>query len=74
MRVHFHFNILAPLAADSISADYPYLRQITECAADLVSTLSELSCERDIRRDIANERVTCEVSVARKPLQVIRDL
>jgi hypothetical protein len=27
---------LAPLAADFISADYPYLRQITECAADLV--------------------------------------
>ena len=30
------FNILAPLAADLISADYPKLRQITECAADLM--------------------------------------
>jgi hypothetical protein len=27
---------LAPLAADFISADYPYLRQITECASYLV--------------------------------------
>ena len=36
MRIHCHFNILAPLVADFISADYPYLRQITECAADLV--------------------------------------
>jgi hypothetical protein len=27
---------LASLAADFISVDYPYLRQITECAADLV--------------------------------------
>ena len=31
-----YFNMLAPLAAEFISADYPYLRQITECAADLV--------------------------------------
>jgi hypothetical protein len=36
VRIHCHFNILALLVADFISADYPYLRQITECAADLV--------------------------------------
>ena len=30
------FNSLTPLAADLISADYPNLRQITECAADLM--------------------------------------
>jgi hypothetical protein len=30
------FQYLDPLAADFISADYPYLCQITECAADLV--------------------------------------
>jgi|ERR1700722_640211 len=36
VRIHCRFNILAPLVADFISADYPYLRQITECAADLV--------------------------------------
>ena len=35
-HIHFRFNILAQLAADFISADYPYLRQITECAADLI--------------------------------------
>jgi hypothetical protein len=35
-RIHCRFNILAPLAADFISADYPYLRRIAECAADLV--------------------------------------
>jgi hypothetical protein len=33
--IHCRFNILAPLVADFISADYPYLRQLTECAADL---------------------------------------
>ena len=32
MRIHCHFNILAPLVADFISADYPYLRHITECS------------------------------------------
>jgi hypothetical protein len=36
VRIHCRFNSLAPLVADLISADYPYLRQITECAADLV--------------------------------------
>ena len=41
VRIHCHFNILAPLAADFISADYPYLRQIRECAADLVIGLLE---------------------------------
>jgi hypothetical protein len=35
-HIHCRFNILAPLAADFISADYPYLRQITECAVDLI--------------------------------------
>ena len=35
-RIRCRFNILAPLAADLISADYPNLRQITECAADLM--------------------------------------
>jgi hypothetical protein len=36
VRIHCRFNILAPLVADFISADYPYLRQITECPADLL--------------------------------------
>jgi hypothetical protein len=36
VRIHCRFNILAPLVTDFIYADYPYLRQITECAADLV--------------------------------------
>jgi hypothetical protein len=34
------FQYLGPFEADFISADYPYLRQITECAAD--STISFL--------------------------------
>jgi hypothetical protein len=37
VRIHFRFKILHPFAADSTAADSPYLRQITECAADLVS-------------------------------------
>jgi hypothetical protein len=45
-RIHCCFNTLAPAAADSISADYPYLRQITECAADLESVrLIDVSCD-----------------------------
>ena len=36
------FQYDGPLAADLISADYPYLRQITECAADLVPIKSSL--------------------------------
>jgi hypothetical protein len=35
-RIRCRFNTLAPLAADLISSGYPYLLQITECAADLV--------------------------------------
>src|SRR5271165_5784605 len=37
VRIHFRFKILHSFAADSPTADSPYLRQITECAADLVS-------------------------------------
>lgn len=35
-RIHLSFNSLARLAADFISIDYPHLRHITECGADLV--------------------------------------
>jgi hypothetical protein len=37
VRIHFCFKILHSFAADSTAADSPYRREITECAADLVS-------------------------------------
>jgi len=36
VRIHCIFNNLDSFAADFISASFCYLRQITECAADLV--------------------------------------
>ena len=45
-RIHCRFNILAPLAADFISANYPYLRQITECAADMKLVVSQQTIKR----------------------------
>jgi hypothetical protein len=46
LRVHCIFNSLPPLAAGLISADYRYLRQITECAEDLVIVrLKDVSCD-----------------------------
>ena len=46
------FQYLGPFEADFISADYPYLRQITECAADLViGSLENVSC------DVLSQRV-----------------
>ena len=48
VRIHFRFNILTPIAADFISADYPYLREITECAADWYSVRSgDISYAKD---------------------------
>jgi hypothetical protein len=46
---------LAPLAADFISADYPFLRQITECAADMKLVVSQQTIKREsIPVDAAN--------------------
>jgi hypothetical protein len=36
VRIHFIFNNLKSLEADFITHGFCYLRQITECAADLV--------------------------------------
>jgi hypothetical protein len=47
VRIHCLFNILAPLAADFISANYPYLRQITECAADMKFVMSPQTIKRE---------------------------
>jgi|HubBroStandDraft_5_1064220.scaffolds.fasta_scaffold82205_2 hypothetical protein len=48
VRIHFRFNTLTPIAADFISADYPYLREITECAADWYSVRSgDISYAKD---------------------------
>jgi hypothetical protein len=41
------FNTLVPLAADFISANYPYLRQITKCAADLKLVVSQQTIKRE---------------------------
>jgi hypothetical protein len=41
-RIHFIFNTLDSFAADFIRAGFSYLRQITECAADLVPIKSSL--------------------------------
>jgi len=38
---------LAPLAADFISANYPYLRQITESAADMKLVVSQQIIKRE---------------------------
>jgi hypothetical protein len=46
-RSHCLFNILASLAADSISVNYPYLRQITECAADMKFVVSPQTIKRE---------------------------
>jgi hypothetical protein len=48
-RIHCRFNILVPIAADFISANYPYLhlRQITECAADMKFVVSPQTIKRE---------------------------
>ena len=38
---------MAPLAADFISANCPYLRQITECAADMKLVVSQQIIKRE---------------------------
>jgi hypothetical protein len=73
VRIYCHFNILAPLAADFIFADYPYLRQITECAADLVigslerrflrrmSHRSHFDVDRDVLRGLIRQEMLAAV-------------
>jgi hypothetical protein len=40
------FQYLGPACGGLYSADYPYLRQITECAADLViGPIEDVSCD-----------------------------
>ena len=50
MRIHCIFNNLDSFAADFISAGFFYLRQITECAADLISIKSSLWQESSLSR------------------------
>jgi hypothetical protein len=45
-RIQFRFNILVQLAADFISANYPYLRKITEYAGDM-----KLVSQQTIKRE-----------------------
>jgi len=61
VRIHCRFNILASLAADFISADYPYLRQITQCAADLVidPSLERRYCDDEPSFAFDVDRVFC---------------
>jgi hypothetical protein len=46
-RIYCCFNTLAPLAADFISANYPYLRQITASAADMKLVVSQQTIKRE---------------------------
>ena len=50
MRIHCIFNNLDSFAADFISAGFFYLRQITECAADLIPIKSSLWQESSLSR------------------------
>jgi hypothetical protein len=56
VRIHFIFNNLDLFAADSISASFCYLRQITECAADLILIKSSLWQESSLRCPFLKKR------------------
>ena len=50
VRIHFRFKILHSFAADSTSDDSLHLRQISECAADLLSSSRAVSADLNAHR------------------------